>query len=208
MVEHLTMNTVVHAAVRRDLDRLERALHGLSPSSRGEAARVEQAWQFLDGQLTHHHRSEEEIFWPALRELGVREDLVSDLDGEHHRMAEAMGYTRAAMSALAADPNAEHVADAKLAVAKLRGTIETHFAHEERELEPIAARVAGMPPMKKAEVAVRKTQSLPAAGAYLSWLLDDADPSAQAYVERLAPKPLLVVVLRLFGGRYRRVALA
>ena len=37
-----------------------------------------------------------------------------------------------------------------------------------------------MPPMKKAAAAVRRTQSLPSAGAFLEWVLDDADPSARA----------------------------
>lgn len=208
MVEHLTMNTVVHAAVRRDLERLEQALDELPVGAREPAERVDRAWRFLDGQLTHHHHSEEELFWPALRELGVGADLVGDLDGEHQLMADSMCFTRAAMSALAADPTAEHIADAHTAVTRLRDTIETHFTHEERDLEPIAAKLESTPEMKRAAAGVRKTQSLPTAAVFLSWLLDDADPSARALVEGLAPKPLLVVVLRLFGGPYRRVALA
>lgn len=202
------MNTVVHAAVRRDLDRLTEALDGLSVGDRPGAERIGRAWHFLDGQLTHHHHSEEELFWPALRDLGVRADLVGDLDGEHDLMVEAMGFTRAAISALAADPTAEHLREARSAIGTLRGTIETHFVHEERDLEPIAAEVADSPRMKQASAAVRKTQPLPSAAAYLAWLLDDADPSARAYVERQAPKPVLYLLIGLFGGRYRRVALA
>ena len=64
------MNTVIHAAVRRDLDRFGHALDTLPVGSRKRAAELDAAWRHLDAQLYHHHHGEETIFWPALRELG------------------------------------------------------------------------------------------------------------------------------------------
>ena len=97
-------------------------------------------------------------------------------------MAEAMTRTRAAMSALAADPSEERIAEAKAARAALSDVVDTHFAHEERDLEPMMAQSIDTPQLKKAQGAIRKTQSLPEAGGYLTWLLDDADPDARAFV--------------------------
>lgn len=206
VVEHQTMNTVVHAAVRRDLERLERALADFPSGSRSRAERVDNAWRFLDGQLSHHHHSEEEILWPALKAFGVDESLVTALDDEHEAMAAAMGYTWRRWR-LAADPSAEHVADAQSAVTDLHATIDDHFAHEERDLEPVMAKVMSEPAMKKAEAEIGRGQKLSAAGAMLNWVLDDADPGTRAFVGRLAPKPFLFVLQRAFRAPYRRVAL-
>jgi hypothetical protein len=121
MTEHLTLNTVIHAAVRRDIFRFQQALAAFPIGSRERAAQLEMAWQNLDHQLYHHHHGEETIFWPALRELGADESLVGDLGGEHERLAEAMTLTRNAMSALASDPSAANVDRARALVCTLRG---------------------------------------------------------------------------------------
>jgi iron-sulfur cluster repair protein YtfE (RIC family) len=202
------MNTVIHSAVRRDIGRFGDALEAFPVGSRQRAVQLDAAWRHLDGQLYHHHHGEETIFWPALCDLGADESLVGDLGGEHERMAEAMSWTRAAMSTLAVEPSEEHVDDAKAAFAALREVIETHFAHEERDLEPMMARAVDTPQFKRAQSEIRKTQSLPAAGAYLAWLLDEADPDARAFVSHEIPRPVLFVVSRLFGRSYNRVAAA
>jgi len=55
VTEHLTMNTVIHAAVRRDLARSRQALNDFPAGSQQRAAQLNAAWQNLDGQLYHHH---------------------------------------------------------------------------------------------------------------------------------------------------------
>jgi hypothetical protein len=72
MAEHLSMNTVVHAAVRRDLQRFTKALEEFPAGSSQRAADLDRAWQHLDHQLYHHHHSEETIFWPAARRAPTR----------------------------------------------------------------------------------------------------------------------------------------
>lgn len=200
------MNTVIHAAVRRDIARFSAALDDFPVGSTPRAEQLNRAWRFLDGQLEHHHHSEEEIFWPALRQLGADESLVSDLNGEHERMAQAMTLTRDAMAELATEPSRAHVDRATAAFSTLSDSIETHFAHEERDLEPVMARAADTPPMKQAQVQIRKTQSLPSAAVYLAWLLDDAGPDERTYLNHALPRPLLAVLPRVLGRSYAPVA--
>jgi hypothetical protein len=133
MTQHLTLNTVIHAAVRRDVARFQQALATFPIGSRERAAQLEMAWQNLDHQLYHHHHGEETIFWPALRELGADESLVGDLGGEHERLAEAMTLTRKAMSALASEPSEVNVDQARAAFDTLGDVVDTHFTHEERD---------------------------------------------------------------------------
>ena len=76
MTAHLSMNTVIHAAVRRDLARFTTALADFPVGSTERAADLNRAWQNLDHQLHHHHEGEETIFWPALRAVRADESLV------------------------------------------------------------------------------------------------------------------------------------
>lgn len=202
------MNTVIHAAVRRDIARFAQALEAFPVGSRQRAKELAAAWRHLDGELYHHHHGEETFLWPALRELGADESLVGDLGGEHERLAEAMTLTRSAMAALATEPSGEHLDKAKAAVATLREVIETHFTHEERDLEPMMANWADTPQFKKALAANRRTRSLPAGGVFLAWVLDEADPDARAFVNHEIPKPVVFVLTRLFGRSYDQVAAA
>ncbi len=198
------MNTVIHAAVRRDLRRFTAALDSFPVGSKKRASELSRAWQHLDGQLYHHHHSEETIFWPALREVGADESLVTDLGGEHDRMAAAMKNTSAAIAKLVADPGTPQVEQARQAIVELKQAVETHFAHEEAELEAFSASVSETAPMKKAQQQVRRTQSPAQLGGYLAWLQDDADLDALAYLDTAIPRPVLRVASRLLGRRYRR----
>ena len=204
MPEHLSMNTVIHAAVRRDLQRFAKALAEFPAGSSQRAADLDRAWQHLDHQLYHHHHSEETIFWPALREAGADDSLVGDLTGEHDRMAEAMTVTRTAMSAFAADPSAANLEQAKAAFAELTEAVETHFVHEERDLEPFQAQVIDTPPMRRAAKQIRTAQGPVEAGGYLAWLSDGADPAAQGFLTQQIPGPVLFVFSRVLGRSYSR----
>ena len=204
MAKHLTMNTVIHAAVRRDLRRFTAALDTFPVGSKERADQLSRAWQHLDGQLYHHHHSEETIFWPALREAGADESLVSDLGGEHDRMAEAMKNTSAAVAELVADPGMSQVEQTRQAFVELGQAVETHFAHEEADLEVFSASVSNTAPLKRAQEQVRKTQSPTQLGGYLAWLQDDPDPDALAYLTSAIPRPVLGMATRVLGRRYRR----
>ena len=66
-----SMNKCVHAAVRRDLARLEAALTTAADGDRARARDLERAWAHLGSQLRTHHQHEDTIFFPTLRGLGV-----------------------------------------------------------------------------------------------------------------------------------------
>ena len=59
----MSMNTVIHAAIRRDLDRFLRALGALDPGDVARAEHLGRAWDNFDDELTHHHTGEHEIAW-------------------------------------------------------------------------------------------------------------------------------------------------
>lgn len=198
------MNTAIHAAVRRDLARFISALTHFPAGSAARGEQLAAAWQFLDGQLEKHHHDEETIFWPALRELGVSEEIVGDLDGEHRRMAAAMKTCDAAMARLPGAPTEDNASAALAAFVSLREIIQLHFGHEERELEPQLARHHGAPQLKAAAKEVRSGLSNAQAGDFMAWLVDDASSADRAVVTSEIPAPVVFVFSRYVGRHYNR----
>jgi hypothetical protein len=201
MTEHRTMNTIIHAAFRRDLDRLVGALETFPAGSRARADQIVTTWRNFAHQLEQHHDDEETLFWPAFRELGVDESLMSELEGEHGAMIAALEGATAAMRTFDGDPSAEHAAAAHEALVRLREVLLAHLAHEERDLEPWAAEQLGTPPVQAAQKAVRK---LHPPGPFLSWLVDGADAGTRAALKHEVPPPVLFAMTKLGGRRYRK----
>jgi hemerythrin-like domain-containing protein len=111
VTEHKTMNTIIHAALRRDLQRFDDALVAFPPRSRRRADELATAWDNFAHQLNHHHQDEEAIFWPALSSLGVDQTMAADLEREHARMLEALDVANRAVDAIRANPSAENADD-------------------------------------------------------------------------------------------------
>jgi hemerythrin-like domain-containing protein len=203
MTEHQTMNTIIHAAFRRDLARFDAALADFPDGSQERAAQLVTAWDNFAHQLHHHHQDEETIFWPAFRELGADESLTSDLGGEHARMLSALEHADEVVRRLSTDPSAAQVSAARAAVGELGEVLHDHLAHEERDLEPWAAARKDTPQMKAAATEVRKAHK-GEAGTFVAWLLDGAAPEDAAALRREIPGPVVSVLNAVPGRHYRR----
>src|SRR3954452_15867768 len=116
----MSMNKVIHAAFRRDLERFVVALRKFTPGDRVRARQLGTAWANFDGQLTRHHEGEHEIAWPALQSIGVTSEVVATMDAEHDVMAQALTGARSAMAALVSDPGVEQNREALTALERLQ----------------------------------------------------------------------------------------
>jgi hemerythrin-like domain-containing protein len=204
MTEHLTMNTIIHAAVRRDLDRFTEALKSFPDGSAERARQLMTAWRNFHKQLDDHHHDEETIFWPALREVGADESLVGDLGGEHELMLTQLGSAGVAMEALALEPSADKAQLALSSLGELRAAVESHFEHEERELEPFTASKIGTEPLKRAMKQVRRAHPATEQGVFMAWLQDGADPGTRSALAKTIPPPVLFLFSRVLGRSYSR----
>jgi hemerythrin-like domain-containing protein len=201
--EHATMNTIIHAAVRRDLARLDRALAAFRPELPQRAVEIATAWDNLAYQLHHHHADEETIFWPILRTLGASDELAAELESEHARMVMALEHAERAMDRFRAEPAAGTAASSRESIGELTGVVDEHFGHEERDLEPISAAHHAAPQLKAAQKAVRRAHR-GNTGTLFTWLLDGADDVDVRGLRREVPRPVLFVITRTSGRRYRR----
>ncbi|MGO4256624.1 hemerythrin domain-containing protein [Marmoricola sp. RAF53] len=199
-MEHKTLNTVIHAAFRRDLGRFDAALDA---DDGALADRLGVAWDNFAAQLRQHHEDEETIFWPAFRELGFDPVIAAELDSEHQRMVDALREADARMQAYRAAPSATSAATARNAVVELGRVLTNHLEHEEHDLEPWAAQQHDTPQLQACAKAVRKAHQH-GAGTFFAWLSDGAGPEETAMMKRQMPAPVLWG-LTTFGGRgYRK----
>lgn len=203
MSQDHTMNTIIHAAFRRDLTRFDGALAAFPAGSQARAASLAAAWDNFAAQLRRHHRDEETIFFPALRGLGAVDSLLGDLDGEHASMVASLGASGASMRALRADPSAANAAAARSSIGQLAAIMRAHLAHEERDLEPFAARHATAPELKQARAAIRKAHKH-GTGTFFAWLMDGAGPDVTTALRRELPPLVLLVYRRIAGRHYNR----
>lgn len=203
MTDHRTMNTIIHAAFRRDLDRFDTALAAPAAATPARAGQLKAAWDNYQFQLHHHHDDEETIFWPACRELGADASVMADLEGEHEAMVAALDVAATAMTSYAGAPSSNSAAVARTAVVGLRTTLESHLAHEERDLEPFVVDHLDTPQFKATKKAVRRAYK-GNAGTFFSWLDDGADPDTRASLRHEVPAPVLAMVMTSGGRVYKR----
>lgn len=200
----MSINRVIHTAVRRDLDRFTTALNTLDDDRR-RAKQLAVAWANFHQQLTIHHSSEHRIAWPALRTAGLTDELITELDGEHDRMAAVLESADQAMRTLPSTPNAENVRAAREAVATLRTIAIEHLDHEEAQLEPFLLDNKHTPAMKAMSRAfAREYRPLPKAGTFFAWLQDGATSDERAGLRQNVPGPVVAIIGRVFGGNYHR----
>lgn len=200
----MSMNKVIHSAVRRDLDRFRRALDGFTDSDRERATALHRAWTNFDAQLTEHHEGEHEIAWPALEAIGIAGPTIAIFDAEHEQMAADLASTRDAMSTLRR--TATH-ADAELAAAamqRLQATTVNHLDHEEQETEPLWSQHEGEPVLKEMTKGFSRRMGVAKAGAFFAWLQDGATADEKAALNAQVPRPVLATIGGLFGRRYRK----
>jgi hemerythrin-like domain-containing protein len=199
----MSMNKVIHAAFRRDLDRF---LGALSRFRDGDAVRAEQlgrAWDNFDFQLTRHHEGEHEIAWPALSQVGVTQQTIDQMDAEHDLMAERLSAARSAMSALRSAPTAANAQTARTAMDELRTVATEHLDHEERELEPVYQSKVDDPAIKEMGKKFAKVGPKEG-GVFFAWLTDGISPEARQSINATIPAPVRAIVSGVFGRSYKK----
>jgi hemerythrin-like domain-containing protein len=203
MSENMTMNRVVHAAVRRDLDRLESALGRARDGDVARARELERAYANLQQELTRHHEGEDQFVFPFVTRVGGDPDLLKAMDDEHHAMADALMETRAAMAAYASSGSAADAETARVSVARTRAVVDRHLSHEENDLEPLLEPHLQSAEWKAVERQLRP-RSLPVTGRFLAWIQDGMTKEGRAYLRATIPPPVVAVLGRFAGRAYHR----
>ncbi len=199
----MSMNKVIHGAVRRDLGRFRVALDTYRDGDRQRAEALYRAWANFDAQLTEHHEGEHEIAWPAMTAIGITEQTISSFDAEHEQMAADLAATGEAMAALRRTATRADADAAAAAMLTLQTTTVSHLDHEEQETEPAFAQHEGDPALTEMGRKFSRRTGPAKAGVFFAWVQDGATPEERAALASSVPRPVLAVLGGLFGRRYR-----
>ena len=203
MAKMMTMNRVIHEAVRRDFARLEAALAAAPDGDLARARQLERAYGNLHRELIQHHEGEDRVIFPYLAAVGVPSDLLTAMDDEHHAMADAVGETRESLSTYASSGSAADAERARASVARTRSVVDRHLDHEERELEPLLEPHLESEEWKAVQKRVRP-KSLAVSGRFLAWIQDGMTDEGRSYLRGTIPPPVTAVLGRVAGRAYHR----
>jgi hemerythrin-like domain-containing protein len=200
----MSMNKVIHCAVRRDLARFRRALERFTDGDRKRAEALHRAWLNFDAQHTEHHEGEHEIAWPALKAIGIAEPTIASFDAEHETMSADLAATRDAMATLRRTATRADADAAAAAMAMLQTTTVTHLDHEEQETESALAQHEGEPAMKEMGKKFSRRVGPTRAGTFFAWMQDGATAEERSALAANVPRPVVAVIGGVFGRRYRK----
>jgi hemerythrin-like domain-containing protein len=180
----MTMMYTMHAALRRDLDRIARLTARPNDDPR-HILRTAAGWQMFTSYLTIHHTAEDDLLWPPMR-AALADDsdgvaLLDAMEAEHAAIDPLLAAIDAALADRESGPHRLGELTDALAVALRR-----HLDHEEAEgLALIDAtlteqqwRAFGVEGGKRVAADVHR---------YLPWLLDGESPEVTATVLGLLP---------------------
>lgn len=203
MTGTLSINQVIHAAVRRDVGRTEQALRTLPDGDTARARQIRTAWRNLVRELTHHHEAEDEHVWPFLQSRGVDLALLEEMEAEHVAMKQALASVSTCLDSVVAAPstlNAEAAADE---VARAREVINGHLDHEERDVEGPMGDLADDEEFKAMAKKLRPASPVDAANS-LAWMQDGAGERERSSLRAAIPGPVITLLTLLLARRYRR----
>ena len=205
------MNRLFHDALRRDLDRMIRALTVATARPRSQRTAFAEHVTLVLDLLHHHHTGEDQGLWPLVRRRAP--DLAAQLDmmeAEHASVARSIESARAVAGhyATAEDPAiAERLREA---ITDLREVVLPHLDHEETEVMPRVVRALSRQDWSAlTRRELRDRPSLALAGQGLVWSREGLDRQQKAEFDRQVPTPMRWIVEKRYGRAYRRrVALA
>lgn len=198
------MNGIIHAALRRDLDRTAMVLDGTEQVSDARLHAIGTHALWLMDLLHDHHTTEDERLFPVIRRNNPgAADLLDEMETEHTAIAGATTTLEAAgRRAEAGEPGAaEALRDA---VAGLRAVLDPHLVHEERDLAPLVPESVSEAEWKDFERSNTAGKKPPVLAMQGHWMIDNLSPTGVEVVKSVAPAVPRFIMLRLLGGPYRR----
>ena len=199
----MTMNRVIHAAVRRDLTRLESALDAAPDGDRARARQLATAYANLHRELKHHHEGEDNNVFPFLARVEGETELVQVMEAEHQAMSDALAEAGTAMTAYASTGSASDAHAARDTLLRAHEVVERHLHHEETELEPLMLPHLESPEWKAVEKRLRP-DSLADSGRWMAWVQDGMPDEERAYFRSTIPAPVTFLLSRVAGRSYYR----
>jgi hypothetical protein len=205
----LTIMLAAHAAFRRDLAQLARAVTFADLPDPRRRASVQAGWELFKRQLSLHHTAEDVIVWPALRQRLTRSEhaqsVLDAMEAEHQQIDPLL----AAVDAAFARADDGHRADARAigdAAGALTRSLTAHLTHEERDGLPLIGAALTSAEWRAVGFKIVRKNGLSAGGEMFAWLADGADPDQAAAAIGTLPPPARLAYRAIWKPRYNRTS--
>lgn len=196
----------VHTIMRRSTIMTATALARFAPGT--PAKPVVQLIRWQAAFIHHHHQSEDDLFWPVLRELFPDEVATLDeLTEQHHVLDTELNNLSAAADELARTPSSATAEIARTHAEKVRDVLVSHLDTE----EPVLAKLFPQTPETRiAELRKAIVAGAPRSGPDLVLgLLDDPEPAqGSALLHGNFPPPVRLLrplLLRRYRARKQQL---
>lgn len=200
----LTAMYVMHRAFRRDLDLFAAAV----PATPVEDVEVWQAlhrrWDWFATALHHHHCIEDQWIWPPLLAVVGDDDraVLQQMEAEHDTIDPQLAACAAGFAAMVAggDGDLRNALDVRVSAA--RASLLRHLEHEETGALPLVQAHLSVEGWATSTRMASKAIGVRDLAFVVPWVSDGlSGPEFDRTVGQGGP--VVRVLLRLFGGRYR-----
>jgi hemerythrin-like domain-containing protein len=200
------MMTIVHNALRRDLDRTAVVLAAQPPPGAAQRQAVAAHLDWMMHFLHSHHGGEDDGLWPLVRSLNPSAgELLDRMDADHLRISPAIDALSDAARRYGRDASPAALAGVTTALGSLREVLDPHLRTEEDEMMPVVSKAlthAQWEDMNQ-EYFVRP-KSKKQLGKEGHWLIDSIDPTGYAVVVGNVPPVPRFILLKVFAKPYAR----
>jgi hypothetical protein len=200
---------VMHHAFRRDLARFESAVRR-TPAEEGETWRLlRDRWHRVGEVLHHHHKIEDEAFWPVLmRHADERDDddarrMLVAMEAEHADIDPGLAACDGAFADMVRHPCEEHRTALDARVTAVRASLLGHLRHEETDALVMVQRTMTPEEFAATDKAAERGYPLRMMAFLLPWVMSEVPDEPKKRVLDSAG-PVYGLLLRLFEGRYRK----
>jgi hypothetical protein len=200
---------VMHHAFRRDLARFESAVRRTPPSDAATWRLLQDRWRRVGEVLHHHHRVEDEAFWPVLMKHAdaqgdtVAHQLLLDMAAEHGGIDPALAGCESAFADMVDHPCEDHRHALDVRMTAVRASLLDHLRHEETEALPLVQRVMTPEEFAETEKAAQRGYPLRMMAFLLPWVMSGVPDEPKQRVLDDAGR-VYGLLLRLFEGRFRK----
>jgi hypothetical protein len=173
----------VHLGLRAEVAAIEHAVE------RNDLDRARRRADVLNQVLHHHHRAEDELLFPALRERQPGFETATDaLEAQHATLDVELPALRTDLGR----------------ASRVRHVVESHLAHEEQHVLPVWLASFTAEEHDRFATSLQRSTPLRDAGLMVAWLLDTAPDDAFELAWAQVPASLRAVHRVWWRRRYER----
>lgn len=197
-LKDVSMNTNLHAAFKREIDRLSAGVNATNMANPDARDRLARRYEFFSLTLHHHHEGEDTYLFERCKPRATPEEaaVLEELEAEHAELLTVLSGLDKQFAQLRADTHKDQLTSQ---LANLREVLSAHCAHEEADGMSIVQRYVTEADVKEF---MKFTRTGETASLTLPWVCDGADAHVDGQVWGMLPPPVRLFVKPMMTRKY------